>query len=378
VKLDSTFVPALDHLVLLAAAAGDAARTRQYYALYSKSKLDSVGVGATFLGWRAAVALGDSGRLAAIRSRFDEMSSTTLHRLISTAQLDGVALEDAERATAALRRRPRSQGELGYLRATLPKLELNRGRPAEAAALITELDEMRGGPGEHELTREYLYLQMFYAMYWDSDTIAAAQAARQVEPYAAAPMPEGGEWWEPVEWQVDLCSLEWWKTWRGDVSTTARTIAQLRSEALPPRLGIEWCPAILEAMLATAEGRPDARAAVVRLDSLNRLGLPFQSFFTHAAALTAARLYEAHGDPVSALAAVRRRPYNPEPFFIVYLSTFIREEGRLAALLGDRESAIRAYRHYLALRSDPEPALAPEVERVRAELARLVGESASN
>ncbi len=44
------------------------------------------------------------------------------------------------------------------------------------------------------------------------------------------------------------------------------------------------------------------------------------------------------------------------------------------ALTGDREGAIRAYRHYLELRSDPEQALQPEVERVREQLAKLVGE----
>ena len=32
------------------------------------------------------------------------------------------------------------------------------------------------------------------------------------------------------------------------------------------------------------------------------------------------------------------------------------------------------YQHYLALRSKPEPELMPEVERVRAELARLMSE----
>ncbi len=55
----------------------------------------------------------------------------------------------------------------------------------------------------------------------------------------------------------------------------------------------------------------------------------------------------------------------------MYLSTFLREEGRLAALTGDPIGAIRAYQHYLALRSDPEPSTKPEVDRVRAELARL-------
>ena len=52
----------------------------------------------------------------------------------------------------------------------------------------------------------------------------------------------------------------------------------------------------------------------------------------------------------------------------------MREEGRLAALTGDRERAIEAYSHYLNLRSDPELEVLPEVQAVRNELARLVGE----
>jgi hypothetical protein len=55
--------------------------------------------------------------------------------------------------------------------------------------------------------------------------------------------------------------------------------------------------------------------------------------------------------------------------------TALRDEGRYAALAGDREGAIRAYRHYLTLRSDPEPAVRSKVEEVRAELAALERES---
>ena len=43
-------------------------------------------------------------------------------------------------------------------------------------------------------------------------------------------------------------------------------------------------------------------------------------------------------------------------------------------MIGDRTGAIRAYEHYLALRSDPEPSLKPEADRVRTELAKLMGE----
>ena len=90
--------------------------------------------------------------------------------------------------------------------------------------------------------------------------------------------------------------------------------------------------------------------------------------------LVVARLKEAQGDRQGALAATRRRLYFwAEPFF---LSTYLREEGRLAALTGDRQGAIRAYRHYLALRADPEPTLRSQVEQVRAELAQLLKEPA--
>ena len=59
-----------------------------------------------------------------------------------------------------------------------------------------------------------------------------------------------------------------------------------------------------------------------------------------------------------------------------YLATQLREQGRLAALAGEREEAIRAYRHYLALRADAEPALKPQVDAVRRELQQLEKSSA--
>jgi hypothetical protein len=54
-----------------------------------------------------------------------------------------------------------------------------------------------------------------------------------------------------------------------------------------------------------------------------------------------------------------------------YFSTFLREEGRLAALIGDTLGATRAYQEYLTLCPNPELQLQPEVQQVRAELARL-------
>ena len=53
------------------------------------------------------------------------------------------------------------------------------------------------------------------------------------------------------------------------------------------------------------------------------------------------------------------------------LAESLRLEGRLAAETGDREGAIRAYRNYLRLRSDPEPSRIPQRDSVRAELGAL-------
>ena len=51
--------------------------------------------------------------------------------------------------------------------------------------------------------------------------------------------------------------------------------------------------------------------------------------------------------------------------------TYLREEGRLAALTGDTVRAVAAHRHYRAMRPNPEPEVAPEVEAVRRRLAQL-------
>ena len=75
------------------------------------------------------------------------------------------------------------------------------------------------------------------------------------------------------------------------------------------------------------------------------------------------------GDPHAALRAIARRPTVPRA--PLYMSTFLREEGRLAALTGDTARAVRAYRHYLAYRNNPQASLKPGVDSVRRELAAL-------
>jgi tetratricopeptide (TPR) repeat protein len=118
-------------------------------------------------------------------------------------------------------------------------------------------------------------------------------------------------------------------------------------------------------LVATLTQTPDAGAQRALVDSMALDGCcvlpPWINF-------SLAQAYERSGDEAGALRALRRGVwYNPPR----NLSTQLREEGRIAARLGDRTGAIRAYEHYLALRSDPEPALRPARDSVRSELNRL-------
>jgi predicted negative regulator of RcsB-dependent stress response len=86
------------------------------------------------------------------------------------------------------------------------------------------------------------------------------------------------------------------------------------------------------------------------------------------------RLWEAQGNLQRALAAVRRFEYD-DPVGASYLATRLRTEGRIAAVAGDRDAAVRAYTQYLKLVNRPEPRVQPIVAEVREELAQLVGEA---
>jgi len=64
--------------------------------------------------------------------------------------------------------------------------------------------------------------------------------------------------------------------------------------------------------------------------------------------LELARLWEQVGDRPAALAALRRRAYHWTT--TMNLAAYLREEARLAALVGDQAGATRAADHYRALR----------------------------
>jgi hypothetical protein len=238
-----------------------------------------------------------------------------------------------------------------------------------------------------------LYERVLDALYGDGDSGNGGQAAHQLAAAARA-LPDDSD--ARAVAQIDLCVATLWRLSRGESGGAVQAIARLRRRApgdSPQSLTANAvCAALLEAKLAATAGSLDAVAAVDRLDSIIRSGPGGQRngapvAFTLSPAyvrstvgispcgfedfvnLEVARLRERQGGLQAALAAVRRRPYAYH--LSDYLAPHLREEGRLAALTGDTTAAIRAYRHYLALRSEPEPSLRPGVDSVRSELAKL-------
>jgi hypothetical protein len=138
---------------------------------------------------------------------------------------------------------------------------------------------------------------------------------------------------------------------------------------------------LLDTQLAALEHRPDALARLTQLDSLLQTAPSYGGYvptaltfggFEPIANLIAARLWHEQGRSSRALAAIRRRL---EGFLVpVVYGAQLRDEARYAAFVGDREGAGRAYRQYLALRSDAEPAVQARVRSVRAELDALEDE----
>jgi hypothetical protein len=351
-ELDSTFAAPLFHRVEIAVERGDTAQIRSRRDLYLAN--DSTGEQAEFVRWRTAIALGGTPEIGS-RPELEHVPLETLVRMLTAIRTDVVALDDAPHIESALAARLARGGEgLVYAGVTwgpLMSFLLDRGRPGEAVKYV---ERWPAGPAARA--------HVLNALYWDGDPRAAARAARELEWQARQELETD----DPTARGLSsLCVWEQWRLAHGDASTASRAMERLNATGYP---GDRLCALMLGAMLAIDADGPAQAAAAQELEAyLLRTGVLGGPAQEHANLLLA-HLHEARGDTEAALAAVRRRGRHP---WGGYLSSYLREEARLAAQIGDLGGAVRAYRHYLALRSDPEPRLRAEAADVARELARL-------
>jgi serine/threonine protein kinase/tetratricopeptide (TPR) repeat protein len=363
---DSGFAPTYDHLVPLLYSLGhaeEATRIAQAFLPGRPASIDR-----SFLAWRLAVARGDSEALARIRARLAMFDDMELLRIFSIAIHDGIEVDDADRAIEELRRR----GLTPTLNRRVLRedfiLHLVRGRPTAAleAAEVLRLSQVEEAAFPRLEVENTLVLS---ALYGDGDPTAAAAALERLA--TSAFTRDGAP--RSTAFVPDLCTVAQWRVWNGEPLRMRAVVEQLRAvdTSGPMKETGMVCALLLEAIESTLRDRSDAVDRLARLNSALATG-PEVHFTTLKvqASLAAARLYERHHDPVGALAAVRRRVYDLDSTGLL-LATSLRMEGRLAVATGDTAAAIRAYRHYLALRSDPEPALRAQADSVRATLHAL-------
>jgi serine/threonine-protein kinase len=325
-ELDSAFAAPRHHLIALYARQG---RKRELQQLANVLLArEPRGPTADYINWRLGVALGNG---KASHQWIDSLATETLGWISMSAVDDGVAIDDARRAFRARGARPGTREERLERMLGLHADALNAGRPQLALELTDSMVPVEPDSNFH------LRVRVLAALYGGGHRRAAQLAAESL---------------------------------RRNPGTNTRTLDRcVAAQWLDPRTASIVSPdSSIEQQVCTAVLARDA----ARIDQLYRAGpLDFYRGDGHVehAPVALARLLEAQGERAAALTALRRRPYfiGWQPF----LASSLRDEGRLAAAIGQRDVAIRAYRHYLALRSNPDPLLRPQADSVRAELDRL-------
>jgi tetratricopeptide (TPR) repeat protein len=351
--LDSSFAPALEHGSTLALQLGDTNEARR--ALGRLLRIDSTSALAVSLRWELAFAVGDSvTRRAALQS--DSMRGGMM---LATAFSTGLPVQDAEPILRKNQARAVSAVEQSIQQIFLHVSSVASGWPSRAPPFPVQWPEPR--------RLGVLYTESRFA---DGDSAAGAAAGATLEAAIGTALQTGSDA-ALGRYAGGQHALD-----RGRLDVALRAAADLRGVRVPPDSGwLHEVPTgyalLLETQVAAKRRSPELPRLLRQLDS----ALVDVSFvpFSMVGNLVAARTHEEQGNLPQALAVIRRRVFDliPSPVYV----TYHREEGRLAALNGDREGAIRAYRRYLALRSGAEPRLQPQVAQVRAELEGLQRES---
>jgi hypothetical protein len=305
--------------------------------------------------WVAAQALRDSKRLRAASAMLPTLKPFPIVRLGREAAVHGISLAEAEREIEARMRvtHPDSLNR-AIFHNELFSTEAIRGKAGEALARVDSL-------GDFAYTALYLAL---------AEPGYDSAVARNIAPLLSI-----------IDTTSDpnpACEGEMWRTRAGDTTRTRRTIQRLReltkdySPAANPGVGrFGVCSLLLSAMLERMRTWDGPRPV---LDTLERVisdgaGIELPG---NLATLYVARWRGERGEYRRGLKAARRRPIHHNGLFSIMLPAHLVVEGELAAIVGDTAGAIRAYRHFLAIRDAPDSGVpAAQVQRVKSSLSQL-------
>jgi TolB-like protein len=353
--LDSGFLAPLARLVDVSAYQGDLAKLRRFGAQYLAQ--DSTGPAADFVRWRVAVITNDRAMLRAIQARFDSLDLMTLQQIVVASQMSGVALEDADSAAAIVVSRATNPKERGAVLFEASTVALNRGRPHRADSLLRLRAELESTPFG------FWHGTTWAALFGDGIDASAEWSARERREWLAHDtLPNTVH---IPDTMIEAGQESLWDWTHGRMAEAQALAGWIRLHGDPERPAVVRRLAdITDMLVAGSSRRADAATlrAVVDSESLHGCCPAPQTID-----LSLASAYELAGDDSAAIRVLRRGRWG-RPLF---LTTFLLREGRLAERLGDRDGAIRAYEHYLALRSNPEPQLVPQRDSVRARVNAL-------
>jgi tetratricopeptide (TPR) repeat protein len=313
----------LSHLVEAAAMLGDTAVLRSLEPALEARSADLVAS-----NWAAAGLLDDRawlGRMRASHARSPFGVSVETQALLPAA----IAEEAVAGFSADSARAQQLSLVVGYA----------QGRPST----------VRRATGTR-LQPALLGLTVFSSLVGEADSETGAAAARQLE---------GATGLDAINAAVRDCLVATWHLWRNDGVDPP--------PAPPGNDRVLALATMVELLRASRSNAPDLAARLESADSLLRSRLEYQ--FVGFEFVILAHVWEAQGNRPRALAALRMHPIDLAPFGV---GARLREEGRLAAALGQSDRAIEAYRRYLAMRQDAEPPYDGERDSVRAVMTRLI------
>lgn len=350
-RLDSAYVPALSHQIPLYAERGDTAHVREISDLLFK-RIQPDRRTLNPIAWPAALALNDEDWLKDLRAAADSMTSNDARNAQIDVVLSGLPSGDVPRLIEVSIERATDPGATMAGILTGVTQLANMGQPKAALAMLQRAAPIVGAAGVQDMTLAF-----------SEDYVDLEATGMSAHEQAPAHGPDAQR----------LCIRGGTAAKRGDREAAVKALNALRAAvAANPETEQRFniCVLAIDASLKVSTKAPDARAAVLAIDSALMNGVVSANWREHFT-LHSTGLHLALGDLEGALAASKRvqrdQGYARAPLLL--------ERARIASRLGKRDEAIQSYELYLKMRANSEPGRASEItDQARRELAALVGE----
>ncbi len=363
-ELDSTYLPGYTHAMPLAPSMGDTAFYNR--ALRLRSAADTSSYWRMQNDWYFASRRGDAPEAERILQSLGPKQDINLTGVIRHLLFDGTGALQTKYAVDRFIALAVTDADRRARARYAHDVMLDLGRPGDASRYLA-------ASRDSALDLNALIITVRDA---ELGQIPEAQAMTAVKLLSQKESnPDAGDSAGRAVQRALVRLLEPWRIAHGDTSQTRRSLQRLRLFARDARndpVQAEVEIAYIEMLPADAAKSPILRRSVERLDSLTLLLDVGAAPPARLAQQTIAgsRVWEKLGEPARALVlAGRYAIWSTEA--MPYLATQLRDQGRLAVKAGDKKRAIRAYEHYLGMRATAEPAMMPQVDSVRRELAQI-------